>query len=107
MADGALEFEWDVANLGHIFRHGVTQREAEEVILGNALDIELQIADGIDEERLLQLGETAKGRILQVITTWRGGKVRVISAWDAAGQDKLYYLGEMRRRHGHIEDSEV
>jgi uncharacterized DUF497 family protein len=84
MLGEALIFEWDAANLDHIARHGVTQEEAEQAISGDPLDIEMQIADGDDnEERLLQLGETANGRILQLLTTWRGGRVRVISAWDA------------------------
>lgn len=108
MKKQVLEFEWDEANREHIARHDVTTEEAEEVVLGDPLDTELQIANGGDEEeQLLQLGETAKGRILQLVTTWRGGKVRVISAWDAPRQLKLYYLSEMRRRYGDIEDSEV
>ena len=79
-----------------------------QVVLGNPLDTELQMADGSDgEERLLQLGETAKGRILQLLTTWRGGRARVISAWDAPKQLKSYYLAEMRRLYGDTEDSEV
>jgi len=101
-----LIFEWDEANRAHIARHDVTPKEAEEVISGRPLDIELQSdEDDCEEERLLQLGETAKGRILHVVTTWRRGKVRVVSAWDAPKQDRLYYLAEMRRRHGATEDS--
>jgi uncharacterized DUF497 family protein len=70
--------------------------------------MELQTAKmGGAEERLLQLGETATGRILQLLTTWRGGKVRVISAWDAPRQLKSYYLAEMRRLYGNTENSEV
>jgi hypothetical protein len=108
MPDETLDFDWDAANLDHIARHGVTREEAEQAIRGDPLDIELQIADGGDgEERLLQIGETAKGRILQLLTTWRGGKVRVISAWEAPKQLKTYYLAEMRHRHGDTEDSEV
>jgi uncharacterized DUF497 family protein len=76
--------------------------------LETPLDTELQVAEeNGEEERLLQLGQTAKGRILQLLTTWRGGSVRVISAWDAPKQLKSYYLAEMRRRYGDIEDSEV
>jgi uncharacterized protein len=106
--DHPLIFEWDDANLGHIARHDVTVKEVEQVIFGNPLDIEMQVAEPDNsEERLLQLGETAKGRILQLLTTWRGGKVRVISAWDAPRQLKTYYLAEMRRQHGDSEDSEI
>ncbi len=103
-----LLFEWDEANRAHIARHDVTPKEAEEVILGRPLDVELQTDENdCEEERLLQLGETAKGRVLQVVTTWRRGRVRVVSAWDAPKQDKSYYLAEMSRRHGPIEDTEV
>jgi uncharacterized protein len=107
MPNGALEFDWDAGNLGHIARHGITREEAEQALRGDSLEIEMQIAGGGSEERLLQIGETANGRILQLLTTWRGGKVRVISAWDAPKQLKSYYLAEMRRRHGTSEDSEI
>jgi uncharacterized protein len=108
MQGSSLIFEWDEANLSHIAKHDVTQEEAEQVILGDPLDIEMQVAeDSNGEERLQHLGETVKGRILQLLTTWRDGKVRVISAWDAPKQLKSYYLAEMRRRDGDIEDSEV
>jgi uncharacterized DUF497 family protein len=108
VSDNAPIFDWDEANRNHIARHDVTPNEAEEVVLGDPLDMELQVAGESDgEERLQQLGETASGRILQLVTTWRDGKVRVISAWDAPRQLRLYYLAEMRRQHGDTEDSEI
>ena len=66
MRNYPLCFKWDEANLGHIARHEVTREEAEQVILGDPLDIEMQIAgDGSGgEERLQHLEETAQGRIL-------------------------------------------
>jgi uncharacterized DUF497 family protein len=103
-----LSFDWDEGNKRHIAQHNVTPDEAEEALRGHPLDIELQIEEESDgEERLLQLGQTAGGRILQIVTAWREGKVRVISAWDAPRQLKTYYLDEMRRRHGSTEDPEV
>lgn len=103
-----FDFDWDEGNLTHIAKHNVTREEAEEAVLGDPLDMELQtVEESSGEERLLQLGETASGRILQLLTTWRNGKVRVISAWDAPKQLKLYYLAEMRRLYGDTEDSEV
>jgi uncharacterized DUF497 family protein len=103
-----LTFDWDKANQEHLARHEVTPTEAEEAILGDPLDIEMQVSEGSSgEERLLQIGETARGRILQLTTTWRGEKVRVISAWEAPRQLKLYYLAEMRKIYGDSEDSEV
>ena len=96
------------SNLEHIAIHGVTAEEAEQAILGDALEIELQVAEESDaEERLLQLGETATGRILQIVTTWRNERVRVISAWDAPRQLRIYYLSERRRLYGESQDSEV
>jgi uncharacterized DUF497 family protein len=103
-----LNFDWDDANRDHLARHDVTPQEAEQVLFGESLDIDLQVDETSDaEERLLQIGETASGRILQLLTTWRDGKVRVISAWDAPKQLKSYYLAEMRQRYGDTEDSEV
>ena len=101
-----MYFDWDEANRGHVSQHDVTPEEAEEVVLGDPLDIEMQESNG-DEERLLQLGQTERGRILQLVTTWRNGKVRVISAWDAPKQLKSYYLTEMRNRYGDVDDTEV
>jgi uncharacterized DUF497 family protein len=103
-----LRFDWDDAHLQHVACHEVTREEAEEVVQNDPLDIELQVASGHgDEERILHIGETAKGRILSLVATWRDGKVRVISAWDAPRQQKLDYLAEMRRRYGDIDHSEV
>jgi len=102
-----LNFDWNDANRSHLARHDVTPQEAEEVVLGDCLDIELQTAEGGGEERILHVGETRKGRILELVSTWRDEKVRIISAWDAPRQSKMDYLAEMRRRYGRIDDSEV
>lgn len=108
MNDKTLIFDWDEVNRNHLAKHDVAPEEAEEVFRRDPLDMELQIAgESNGEERLQQLGETAAGRILQLVTTWRDGKVRVISAWDAPRQLKLYYLAEMRRRYGDTDDTEV
>ena len=108
MNEQLLIFDWDEANQRHLARHKVTPQEAEEVVLGDPLDIELQTAEGSGgEERILHVGETRKGRILELVSTWRGGKARILSAWDAPRQSKLDYLTEMRRRYGSIDDSEV
>jgi uncharacterized DUF497 family protein len=108
MNEQLLIFDWDEANQRHLARHKVTPQEAEEVVLGDPLDIELQTAEGSGgEERILHVGETCKGRILELVSTWRGGKARILSAWDAPRQSKLDYLAEMRRRYGSIDDSEV
>jgi hypothetical protein len=39
MNDQSLIFDWDDANLAHIAQHDVSQQEAEQVILGDPLDM--------------------------------------------------------------------
>ena len=86
----SLEFDWDKANRKHIARHLVSTDEAEQAVNNDPLDLEMQTESG--EERLVQLGETDKHRILLVVTTWRNSKVRVITAFDAPKQLRDFYL---------------
>lgn len=58
-------FDWDDANILHLAEHDVVPEEAEEVILGDPLDIGLEVVDG--EERSSHVGETNEGRILWVV----------------------------------------
>ena len=76
-----LDFDWDPENLAHLARHGVTAAEVEYVLEQPTLDLEYQ--DWHEEERFAEVGATAAGRVLLVITTWRGLKTRVITAFDA------------------------
>lgn len=99
-------FDWDEGNITHLAEHDVTPGEAEEVLLGDAFELEMQVAE-TGEQRLLQLGETAEGRILQLLSTWRGEKLRVISAWDAPRQLKIYYLEQMRQQYGDSQGPEL
>ncbi len=85
-----LEFDWDAANIGHIAKHRVTVAEAEFVLRGPTLDYGYQDHNG--EERYAEVGGTAHGRILMVITTWRGTKIRVVTAFDAEKNAKDEYL---------------
>jgi uncharacterized DUF497 family protein len=76
-----LEFDWDEENLQHITRHGVTAAEAEYALEGPTMEIEYQIVRG--EERFVEVGLTARGRVLEIVTTFRGAKTRVVTAYDA------------------------
>lgn len=84
------KFDWDDANLLHIARHNISAREAEDVLLSNPIDMGIQDAEG--ELRLMEVGETAQGRILVVISTMRGEKIRVVTAFEAARKWRTYYL---------------
>lgn len=74
-------FDWDTGNIDHIAEHGITPAEAQQVVLNDPIDLQLQIWSG--EERIAQLGETEAGRILVVITTMRDDLIRVVTAYPA------------------------
>ena len=59
----------------------MTAEDAEQVVLGNPLDVEVQLRNG--EERTIQVGETDLGRVLVVVTTFRGKRLRVVTAFPA------------------------
>ena len=75
------ELAFDGANIAHIARHAVTPAEAEEVVSGASLPLEIEERAG--EERHAELGTTARGRLLIVAWTWRRRKIRVVTAFPA------------------------
>jgi len=98
-----MMFDWDESNkpngnTAHIAKHGVAPLEAEDVVLGNPIDLAMQVVDG--EERFPQLGATRSGRILIVITAWRGTLTRVVTAFDAPPAYRKLYLAEREFNNG-------
>ena len=83
-------FDWDSANILHVAEHDVTPEEAEEVLLGDSLDVGFDVVNG--EERSSHVGETNEGRILQVVITFRGERMRVVTAFEPDKQWKIFYL---------------
>jgi uncharacterized DUF497 family protein len=83
-------FEWDDANILHLTEHDVSPEEAEEVILGDPLDIGLEVVEG--EERSSHVGETNEGRILLVVISLRDERMRVVTAFEPDKQWKTFYL---------------
>ena len=85
-----IDFHWDAANINHIARHHVSTEETEQVILNDPLDLGMEIVEG--EERYVNLGATAQGRVLLVVTTWREDRVRVVTAFEPIKRlVQLYY----------------
>ena len=85
-----LNFEWDGANIGHIAEHHVTPEEAEEAILGDAVEIGFNVVDG--EDRWTYIGEANEGRILWIAITLRGERMRVVTAFEPEKHWKVFYL---------------
>jgi uncharacterized DUF497 family protein len=85
-----IEFDWDEGNMGHVAAHHVRPEEAEQVILGNPVDLGIEVIEG--EQRFLNLGATPQGKVLLVVTTWRENRVRVVTAFQPVKRlTQLYY----------------
>ncbi|MCC6363192.1 MAG: BrnT family toxin [Bryobacterales bacterium] len=85
-----MEFVWDARNIEHLKRHKITPQEAEETILLDCLESDLQQHAG--EERVLCFGRTAQGRLLTIIYTMRGEAVRVVTGYPMTrSQQRLYF----------------
>jgi len=76
------EFDWDADNITHIAEHDVVPEEVEFPLTHRTVEIEYQDWHE-SEERFAELGMTANGRILYVLTTIRGFRIRVVTAYDA------------------------
>jgi uncharacterized DUF497 family protein len=76
-----IRFDWNEGNTDHIARHGVTPVEAEEVVAGDPIVLQVQFRNG--ERRVLCAGQTADGRAIAVVYTVRKGRVRVVTAFPA------------------------
>ena len=83
-------FDWDDANILHVADHDVTPEEAEEVLLGDSLDVGFDVVNG--EERSSHVGETGEGRVLWVVITFRGQRMRVVTAFEPDKQWKIFYF---------------
>ncbi len=90
-------FDWDDANILHIAEHDVMPEEAEEVILGEPVELGFEVVDC--EDRWPYISETSQGRVLRVVMTLRGERVRVVTAFEPPNASKAIYL---RRKAGEI-----
>jgi uncharacterized DUF497 family protein len=90
-----VTFDWDEANVEHIARHDVLPHEVEEVFLHQ--DAYLQDFGWRDsEKRYKMIGETADGRILQIVFVIRKGSVRTATAYTAKRRARTLYADRRR-----------
>jgi uncharacterized DUF497 family protein len=85
-----VEFEWDAQSRRHIPRHGITPQEAEEAVLIEPLEADVQRHES--EERVLCFGRTGSGRLLTVLYTERQAKIRVVTAYDMTKERQRLYF---------------
>lgn len=91
--DAVVGFDWDAGNLGKNSKHGVDNRETEEVFFNQPLLVTPDDIHSGDEIRWRALGRTDAGRKLTVIFTLRksGTLLRVISARDMHRKEEALY----------------
>lgn len=75
-------FGWDEANIGHIARHGVTPKEAEQVFFDKNHRVTRDRKHSTGEKRSAVFGKTVNNRHLAVVFTVRKSKIRVVTARD-------------------------
>ena len=86
-----MEFDWDSANINHVARHGINPEEAEEAILIESLEADVQTHE--IEQRVLCFGRTKSGRLLTVLFTERRSKIRVVTAYEMTKEQQRMYIG--------------
>ena len=87
-----LKFAWDGQKAGSNARkHGVSFAEASTAF-GDPLSITIPDPDHVaDEERLVLVGMSIRGRLLVVAHSERGGTIRLISARPAQPSERKAY----------------
>ena len=83
------DFEWDAGKAAsNLAKHSVSFEEATTVFAdARALDER----DSSDQERLVTIGFSIRGRLLVVVWTERGSRIRLISARRATTHEQSLY----------------
>lgn len=88
----ALEFEWDENKAtANYQKHGISFDEAKTVFND---PFSITIADpehSLDEDRYIDIGLSARGRILVIVYTERKSKIRIISCRQATAREQSTY----------------
>jgi len=96
-----VDFEWDPEKAArNLSKHKVSFSEAATVI-EDPLSLTIPDPDHSEEEnRLITLGTSARGRLLMVAHVERGDRLRLISARMLTRSERKTYEEEISRRHG-------
>ena len=86
-------FEWSKGNINkNLKKHGVTDRETEEIFSNKPLYISLDRKHSTEKEaRYHALGKTDRNKVLFISLTVRDNKVRTISAGSASRKERNKY----------------
>ena len=87
-----ITFEWDKGNIDkNLKKHGVTNREAEEIFLNRPNFLLKDKKHSLLEKRHMIWGVTNYSRGLAVFFTLRRDKIRIISARDMNQKERREY----------------
>ncbi|MBI4973071.1 BrnT family toxin [Candidatus Roizmanbacteria bacterium] len=89
--DKAIVFDWDVGNIDKNLKHGVNDKESEEVFGSQKKVVTKDATHSLAENRYMIWGVTNKGRTLSIFFTLRKNKVRIISARDMSRKERKTY----------------
>jgi uncharacterized DUF497 family protein len=85
-------FEWDEGNRNkNLFKHQVTQQEAEEVFFNKPHLLLEDEKHSEGERRFALLGKAGNGRKLAVVFTIRKDRLRIISVRDMSKKERRIY----------------
>lgn len=86
-------FVWNRQNLSHLIKHNVTVEEVEEVFS------RYHYIEKTKYRRLLAIGETNDGRVLEIPFVGRGkGHLFVFTAYDARIRKRHHYMSAKIKR---------
>lgn len=89
MLDRLLGFEWDVHNVGHIARHGVSPEEVEAT--ARRRHVIIPAASVESEKRWKLFGRTPGGRYLVVVFTIRRKRFQTVTAYTMNQAERRAY----------------
>ena len=86
-------FEWDLANISHVLRHGVTPGEVEEAAVRPHVVMPAETIQ--DEKRWKLFGKTAANRRLVVVFTIRQKRFRTVTAYPMNASERRKYAAQI------------
>jgi hypothetical protein len=92
-----MEFEWDRQKAKYNLRkHGVSFEEASSVFSDVLANVYEDPDHSVHEKRLLIVGTSVRGRLLNISFADRGQRIRIISARRLTRREKKLYEEEKR-----------
>lgn len=87
-----ISFDWDQWNIDkNLKKHGVTNKEIEEIFQNRPLKIFDDAKHSLLEKRFIAHGVTEEKRKLAIIFNLRNKKIRIISARDQSRKERRIY----------------